>query len=367
MSGNLLSFIVCSRTAWDDYFPGTNPTKFGPQEYTSRQTFSSTYVYVSNCFFNKCTSSSAGGAVYCYNSATYMLVESSSFFNCRSSVNHGAFCFSKSDGQCVLYGVCGNDCCTTVRSNFQFGSITVDNTLSSKNYINYSSIIRCVNEIANSDCTLYHYNGRVCCQSVNMSMNKCGIQSTISCAPVTDSNSVTCSLLYSSFADNIATSCRCIRFNNVDPKYEIKCCNILRNTQVSTSCGLIESYGNSVIRDSCILENVADRIFYVYSSSTATLSNCTIDKTTSTGSLIIQSTVTKSFIFALNHMSTKLCSAEYDSVGTLAPIIQASTCMNIIYYCTCKIPLYQPHLRDFISLICVFMFNFIHPYTSGCL
>jgi hypothetical protein len=361
--------IMQYRTSWGDYFPGTNPTtSLISKDYTSSQTISGTYVHVSNCFFSKCTSSSAGGAIRC-TSVTYLLIESSSFFSCKTSSGSGAIYLSNSgNSECVLHEICGNDCYST-SSEIQFASITVRNAASSKNYINYSSIVRCVNENTNSWCNLYLYNGRICCTSVNMSLNKCYGQTTISCHPFTDSSSAICSLSYSSFADNTATQSRCIHFNNGGSKYEMKCCNILRNIQVSfNSDGTISLNGNLKIMDSCILENNAKYDFHASSSSYSfTLSNCTVDKTTtSTGGLTIQNTVTKSFILALNHMSTLNCHSEYDSAGTLTPIIRTpSSSKKIRVYYSCEKFFYQSPLRDFFTLSIILTYNFIHPYSSS--
>jgi hypothetical protein len=355
----MLSFIMHFRTAWSDYFPGTNPTiTLGPKEYDSRQTPSDTNVYVSNCLFNRFTSSSTGGALYC-TSVTCLLIESTSFFSCKTSSGSGGAIhfYNTNNGQCVLNRVCGNDCCMTTSSSYQFSRISVKNDAISKSYIDYSSITRCVNELSAYNTMLYDY-GRICFLSVNISMNKCGYRSAAYCYSYSDSNSATCLFSYSSFADNIATDYNCIYFNNGGAKYEIKCCNIIRNTQVSTSYGTIYANGNLKIEGSCILENVANYIIFISSSSyMVTISNCTVDNTASTGTLIIQNTVTKSFILALDHMSTRNCYAEYDSAGTL-------TSKKMACFCTCKILFCQSHLRDFISLILVFLFNFIYPCPS---
>jgi predicted outer membrane repeat protein len=349
------------RTAWSDYFPGTSPTTpLNPKKYNERQTVSNANVYVSNCLFSECTSTSNGGALYC-SSVTYLLVETTSFFSCKTSSECGAICYSNSgNSECVLNKVCGNDCCTTGNSYFLFASITVKSSSSSKNYVNYSSLVRCVGENPSLGITIYLYYGKVCCPSVNISMNKCLERPGFSCHPTAESNSITLSLSYSTFADNNATKYTCLYSNNENAKNEMKCCNILRNTQVElASNGVICLRGNTLIEDSCILNNKADCIFYTSSSSITTLSRCTIDKTTiGAGSLTIQSTVTKSFILTLNHMSTQNCNAEYDSAGTPTPII-------IIHYYSCKNYFNQPRLREFISLICVFMFNFIHPRPSA--
>ena len=115
-----------------------------------------------------------------------------------------------------------------------------------------------------------------------------------------------------------------------------------------------------MIQDSCILENKANCIFYQASSYTITISNCTVDKTTSYRSFKIQNTVTKSFIHALNHMSTQNCHSEYDAVGALIPITPTPSSKKQICCYTCGNSFYQSELRYLISIIRVFLFNFIH-------
>jgi hypothetical protein len=318
-------------TVWEDFFTGTY-TNLQPKEYQERQTPSGTGVYVSNSLFKSITSTDNGGALCC-TSATYLLVESSSFFSCKTSSNNGgAIYFSNGGGQCVLYEVCGYDSISSCYG--QFAYIEVSNAVSSKNYVNYSSITRCVNEL-DVYRTVSLLNGKICCPSVNISMNKCRHRPGIYCQPYSDSGYVTCSLTYSTFADNNATYYMCIRLYTTGAKYEMKSCNVIRNTQVSSnSLGTICTRGYLTIDNSCILGNVAPNIICQESSYTITVSNCTIDTTSNYGNVITQSTVTKSFILALNHMSTRNCYSEYDSDGTLTPIIQtpsSSKKQNLCY------------------------------------
>jgi hypothetical protein len=351
------------RTAWDDFFPGTNSTNLNSQTYTSRQTPSGTNVYVLNCLFRSIFAEGEGGALCC-TSVTYLLIESTSFVSCKTSSNIGGAIYNTGSGQCVLYGVCGFDCCSTYtsRSDGQFARIYVNNGLTSKNYINYSSIARCVNENSNSHHMLQLEYGKICCPSVNLSMNKCYWYTGITCRPYKDSNSVTCSLSYSSFTDIISSGYACILIWTSDAQYEIKCCNVLRNNVDAT----IWTNGNVMIEDSCILENNANRIFYQSSSScTINLLNCTIDSTSNNQNLIVQKTVTKSFILALNHLSLGSCHSEYDSVGTLTPNIQSSSSSNKQIPCfTHGNLLSQSQIREFVSLLSVFLFNFIHLDAS---
>jgi hypothetical protein len=344
--------------AWNDYFSGTPETTIGPGQYSSRQTPSVSSVYVSNCLF-KCTLTSGnGGALYC-TSTTYFFVESSSFISCRTNSGSGGaiYFFSSNCLQSILYSVCGYDCYST--SFVPFAYIVINNAASNKNCANYSSIVSCVNDTSISGETFRLDYGKLYCPSVNISKNICRYISGIVCSPLVDSNSVTSSLSYSTFADNNVSQYGCIWCNNYGAKYEIKCCNILRNIEISSSYGLISTYGNLVIKDSCIIENKATNyIFYLfYTSYTFTLSNCTVDSTSHNG-LTIQNTVTKSFIHGLNHMSTQNCHSEYDSAGTLTAIQSA------FYNCrTCKNH-YQARMSDFFTSTWVLMAAFIHPNPS---
>jgi len=353
--------------SWDDYFNGTSIQTLLSGEHKTRQTPPYSNVYVLNSLFNEFTSESDGGALYC-DSATSLLIEFSSFFSCKTSSSQGgAIYFINYNSQCVLYGVCGYDCYSTYTSDpsyYQFAIIYVNENALSKNYINYSSISRCVNERTNSYHMLELGNGKICCPSFNMSLNKCQGYSTITCYPFADSNSFTCLCSYSTFVDNNAPREVCIYFGGPGSNHKMKYCNILRNTQGDTSNGLILAKANSVIEYSCILENAATYIFYVYSSSySITLSSCTVDTTTNNQNLTIQNTVTKSFILGLNHLSTQNCNSEYDSIRTLIsiPYFLSPTKKEICY--TCK-----NDCRDRISMsysiIWLLMFTFIHPNPS---
>jgi hypothetical protein len=354
----MLMSLRNARTEWNDYFPGTVPTKtFVPKEYTTAQSTSDQRVYVLNCLFNECTSTNEGGALYCSASVTYLLVESSSFFSCSTSSNGGAIYFyNTGSGQYALHMVCGNDCHTTRSGSYQFAHTISYNAASIKNYVNYSSIVRCVNENSNSEYVFMIQNGKVFFPSVNISMNKCEYRS-IYCYSFTDPNYVTGSFSYSSFADNNVTSSCFIYFASGGTKYEIKCSNILRNAHDSSSGGIIGAYGYLMIEDSCILENKANYIFYVYHSSyTITLSNCTVDSTSNNGYLKTQNTVTKSFIQALNHMSTQNCYSEFGDLAVVTSKEKKVYCYTGNDHC-------QAGISDFFLFIFVFGVTFIH--TKG--
>jgi hypothetical protein len=357
---NVLSLVMNSRTAWNDYFYGYTPSNYNSQLYTSRITRSDAYLCISNCLFRSISSSGYGGALYC-TSATFMLIESTSFFSCKisgSSSHGGAIYFSNSGSQCVLYEVCGYDCSTTTYFDYQFACIYVNNSASIKNYFNYSSISRCVNEVSDTFVTLYLCYGQILCPSVNMSMNKNDRYSGIRCNPFVDSNSVTCSFTYSTFADNHAITYTCIYLTSTSANKEIKYCNIIRNTQGTLdSYGTIYTSGNLTIEDCCILENRATNIFCQGSSSyIITLSKCTVDSTSNNRNLTIQNTVSKSFILALNHMFTRYCNARYDSAGSQIPIISPPSSSENQIQCYTYVRLfYHPLQGNFVSIISILL------------
>jgi hypothetical protein len=363
----MLTLHIDSITAWSDYFTGS-PTLYNSTLYGSRHTPSDTNVHVSNCLFRSCSSSGNGGALYCYGSATCLLVESTSFFSCTtSSQNGGAIYFYHGSGQCVLHEVCGFNCYSTYASSSsyysyqQFAYICVYNTNTNKNYINYSSIVRCVNERSYSYYTFSLHSGKNCLPSINCSMNKC-YRRLFYCNPYCDSNSVTCSFSYSTFADNYATDYVCFFLWTTAANFEMKSCNIIRNAQGTlSSVGTFHTCGYLTIEDSCILENKANCILFSNNGYPMTLSNCTVDSATNNGYLTIKNTVTKSFILALNHMSTLNCHSEYDAAGYLTPITApppSPTKQRICY--TYREFFIKSRLIDLVSLIYVLLFMFIH-------
>jgi hypothetical protein len=360
----MLTFMMHKRTAWNDYFTGS-PTSTFSNEYRNRQTPSVTNVYFLNSLFISITSSSSGGALYC-NPVSCLLVESTFFFSCKTNgYSGGAIYFSNTgSGQCVFNKLCVYDCCTTSSYSGQFSYIDVKNDATSKCYSNYSSFVRCINSNSGSHYTLAHWYGKHCYTSINVSNNKCYGRCGILCCPFVDSNSVTSLLSYSTFTDNIATEYTCICIWSTGTKHEIKSCNILRNTQGTLGTeGTIATWGTMMIEDSCILENKATNIFYVSSSSyTITLSNCTVDSTSNNGCLTTRNTVTKNFILALNHISTRNCHSEYDSAGTLTPNIQTPySSKKQRLYCSCDCLLNWHQQGNITSFASILVFNFINP------
>ena len=79
-------------------------------------------IYVSLCQFIECKASSTGGAIYVSSTNyTKILIEQSSFSKCQVTYGYnGGAIYIGSQGNCVLYGVCGYACCTTSVFSYQF-------------------------------------------------------------------------------------------------------------------------------------------------------------------------------------------------------------------------------------------------------
>jgi hypothetical protein len=355
--------MLSPKFEWTDFFTGTPETTLNSSQCSSKQTLSTSSVYVFNCLFDKCTITGGNGGALLCTSVTYFFVESSSFFSCKTSSGQGGAIYLSSSNclQSVLYAVCGNDCFATSYGPFAF--LIINNAASNKNYVNYTSIARCVGYTSNHGETMRFDYGRTYCPSVNMSNNNFYCIPGIVSTPTVDPSSVTSLFSYSTFADNRASQFSCLWCNRGGAKYEMKYCNILRNTQASSSYGIIFARGNLMIEDSCILENRAPTyiIYQEDTSYTITLSNCTIDSTSKYGNVITQNTAIKSFIHGLKHISTQNCHAQFDSAGTLTAIPYVSHPTKKVFCHTCK---NIAQISDFFTFHCMFIFTFLHSTPS---
>jgi predicted outer membrane repeat protein len=316
----------------DVYGPGyTNIEQYSDPKYTSRITPTSNNVYVHNCVFQDCSSSSSGGAIYCGSTVYKFLVEQTSFTSCKTSSGNGGaiYFYSTSYGECVLSKICGFDCSPTTSSSGQFAYTYTKNDVTCKHHINDSSITRSINMNTNTYDTLYLEYGTILCPSVNLTNNVCYYYVAIRTFPTKGSGSPaseTCFISYSSIVNNTNNGgYGCIVLDRVGSSQSINTCNIINNKQTSSSYGTIYVYANVFIKDSCILGNNENyKVFSEdYSSCKITLSNCTIDDDIFTrgryyGSVTVIKPITKSFINALSHIATQRCDSYFDSYGTLS-------------------------------------------------
>ena len=309
-------------SAWKDVFssPVSPSNTLSKQEYDSRQTLPTNSHYITNCIFNSITDGLNGGALYCVDSeTTKLLIERSSFISCHSYSNGGAIFFN--NGQCCISKVCGYDCSTYDANCFQFDNVICTDYSTYINTVEDSSISYSINYDDQASYTMDHVQGKININAMNISHNKCSSISGIYCSPFRDTNSnyQLCLISLSSFVNNTAhTNSMCMSFDVEITTKEIRTCNIVRNTQKCSENGIIYTYGNLNIIDSCLLGNDEKHCILYAQSYTITIKNCTFEGSVNTGGIVkITKRVTKSFINALVHINTQKCVAQFDSVGDL--------------------------------------------------
>ena len=144
------------------------------------------------------------------------------------------------------------------------------------------------------------------------------------------------SIEYCSIPNNTAKARMIISLYQASVQKLIHSCNVINNERKESSLGLIRTKGITKCENSCILGNKGSCIVYVESGSGSSISNCTIDFTSSyLSGISITSTASYSFINRIECLSTAACEAMYDSFGdlTVFPTIKPKKSRIV---CTCK-------------------------------
>jgi hypothetical protein len=341
-------FNLVKRTFSDVYGQDYSPKEYKEPQYTQTITPKENYVYVHDCVFSYCLSSSSGGALNCGNSVYKLLVEQTTFISCSTSTSNGGGIYfnSQTNGENILSKVCGFNCSSTGNGPFAF--VYTKNNVTFKNHVNDSTITHTSILSGSPQRSLYLYYGNILCPSVNITNNECYSYPAFHSTPTSSSTSFTPCMSYSSIANNTAIeSYGCIVLSGTSQLFDM--CNIINNKQIVYSSSItIWVNINLLIKDSCILgNNEGYCVFYASGSSgKIILSNCTIDddtfsKTRYYGSFTINKTIERSFIHALSHISTQKCDSYFDSYGTLTaiPIVHSqctnNPCVGIFISCIC--------------------------------
>jgi hypothetical protein len=320
-------FNLVKRTFSDVFGQSYSPKEYKGPQYTQTITTNENYVYVHDCVFSYCSSSSNGGALNCGSSVYKLLVEQTTFISCSTSSSSGGgiYFYSTTNGECVLNKICAFNCSST--GNGQFTYIYTKNDVSYKNYVNDTSTTYSVKKSGSAQTALAHYYGIILCPSVNISHHECYRYPALISCPTLSSISDTSIISYCSIVNNTANGGHgCISLETSSSTHCVESCNIIKNKQTVYSSYEITLWTNTniLIKDSCILgNNEGYGVFYASGSSAKiTLSNCTIDddiisKTRYSGSVTFTKTIERSFIHALSHISTQKCDSYFDSYGTL--------------------------------------------------
>jgi hypothetical protein len=287
---------------------------------SSRFTPPSGDVYIHNCLFRECRVSGNGGAIYFRGSnSDRFLIEETTFISCYvESTSYDGGAVFLITGMSFLNRVCAYGCSNIRTGNGQCFYIRAGTDMKYSNHVNDTSICNYKNPYSSSYHTQYIEYGRVLVTRENISNNECGYYSAL----YSNSDQNTVHTAFSSFVNNTSNNYGCLFLGC---QQEIHKCNILYNEQKSTNSpsAIYASY-SLFIFNSCILENnKGKRVFYSNSGSDRiALFDCTLDENIFSnsryyGSLTVYETNTKPFINGLQHLSTNLCEASFDSVGTL--------------------------------------------------
>jgi hypothetical protein len=358
---------LLKRTFVDVYGTGYSTSNFTGPEYTQSITTNAQNVYVHDCVFRDCSSTTEGGALSCGTSVNRLLVEQTSFISCKTSSSKGGaiYFYSTSNGQCVLSKICSFGCNLSY-SGYNLGMcayIYATSNNNYKNHVNDSSVIHSLTKNIDTLFALDIYFGNVLCPSVNLSNNQCNRYPALRCYITGSSGSDTCCISYSSFVNNTADGssgwgCVYIRNSISTASQSIVACNLINNKIASPANGIIDSGANLFIRNSCILGNAIGKTIFYTNSGSITLINCTIDDDIFTngryiGSVTVSKTIQSTFINALSHIATRKCDSYFDSYGSLTVKLNAPTgsCRYLIS-CNIRRPLIDPlRFMEFIFLL----------------
>jgi len=309
----LLAFIQffnkleTKRTFEDVFGPSYTPINYAGQNITQTLNISQQNVYIYNCYFHHCLSSTDGGAIYCSGNVYRMLIERSSFLNCMTAGDQGGAIYSGC-GNFVLSRICSFNCVSTLSggSYGQFAYLSA----SVRFHINESSITHVLLENTRRREALCIEYRNILLRSDNLTNINCYEKTVIFCGSAF-------TISYSSIVNNSATGgYGCIYTEESGPSL-IDTCNILNNKLNSPSTsyylGAISTDGNLLIKDSCIIGNYEGKIvFHAKYSHSITISNCTIDDDIFTGrrysgTVTVSKTIKKSFTNSLSHFLTRGC------------------------------------------------------------
>jgi predicted outer membrane repeat protein len=373
-------FNFLKRTFDDVFGGGYNPKTYTTIGYHQTLAPTASYVYVNDCVFSYCSSTTHGGAIYCSSSVYKLLVEQSTIISCRTSNQRGggiSFYNTESRAECVFSKVCGFNCSST-NSGSSWGQFA-DTYLNRDDANNKNQARDCSISHTSNEGTTPHYAlcleyGNILCTSVNLTNNECVHYSALACWSVVSSTSDTCYISYNSIVNNTANGgYSCILLGGYGSSQFINTCNILNNKQTSSNYGIIYSNANVFIKDSCIIGNNEGKcVFFISSTSyKITISNSTLDDDMFTsvrysGNVIVNKTIKKMFINALSHIITYKCDSYFDSFGTLKVNTNApSKSSRLLMSCINNYAVIDP----FRSIKFIFLLTMLpsdHYFNSNC-
>ena len=267
-------------------------------------------AYIYNCFFESMNPTSGIGALYYEVANGNLLVEKSSFFDCKSLEYTSAIRVVA--GNCVIAFTCGYHCCSGI--NDGFCSIHYDSNRNIASIIE-STVSHCKSE---GEHMIILYYGFVSLNSVNISDNEAKLYSALTSYPnkLGKNENIGTVIHFCSFANNTATKDYCLYFSdehnteNIDIKYIMRNSNVLNNKGTNglfCRCELTIEH-SSIIRNDDPLLKMHD------ANSKLTLQSCYSDSIIKSNvGTVIQNNKSDVFVLAL-------------------PFFELGKCVNIIQY-----------------------------------
>jgi hypothetical protein len=342
------------------YGQSYSPTNYTGPQYTQTLSPNANDVYVHDCVFSYCSSSSNGGALFCSSSVYRLLIEQTTFISCSTSGSYGGgiYFLSTTYGECVLSRICGFNC--SAKSTSHFAYVEIKNNVNNKNHFNDSTITHTSVQTGNYPMRINC--GSILCPSINITNNLCEAFPALYSNPTGGVSSETSHISCSSIVNNTANGdWGCMALSGSTTSQRIDTCNIINNNQMTLSSLqiIVHASSNLLIKDSCLLgNNKGMKVFYTTSTGKITLSHCTNDNSAYTGSVIFSAMSEETFIHALSHIVTQKCDSNFDSYGTLTvkPIVPSPSthnlCSRYLISCNFKNPIIDPlRIMEFIFLL----------------
>ena len=249
--------------AWRDYFSTAPDTILDPQKYQAQQTVNTNSEYIANCFFQGCTGEK-GGAVFVSTSVSKLLIEDTTFSECKATALAGAVYYYANNGA-VISKTCFYKC------NAQSSAPTCHIFIAKSNFVDKNYVKDCSASLTDSfyaDYEIWLQYGEMLAESINSTNNKCSSYSGITMFQMNGADFSKCSLKFSCMEQNDDHRYVCIvYFGGQNAKYEMKNCNVIGNTQIEDNKATVHAEANLNIYNSIIVNNSCKYSISVYSGT----------------------------------------------------------------------------------------------------
>ena len=259
-----LKFLPHMKLSWEDFYDNLPKKTFEYKE--KRNVVSFPNIIESNVYVHCCNFiSTIGRAISLTSTESLLLVENSLFYKCRND-NWATAIYAKQISECIINNVCGNDCRTTNDIDCHFNYIDIKEN--QRNMILNSAISQTYSEIKDADIILYHLNGLIRVNTINISNNECDHNAGIFIK--SNINEEDCLYMkYSIFYNNTAKNSTCLTIRQVPSKWNLYSLNFIKNNADM----MIISEANSIFHNCLFKDNTGSPIIFA-SKLSITCCNC---------------------------------------------------------------------------------------------